>query len=82
MFPPADSRYSPVDADECRIDTVIVESQLGLGIALFGEAVFVATVRPTASRLMAAVTRIIVLAVLMPKTIIAVVLFGSLLVIG
>lgn len=53
----ADSRYSRSDVEENRIDTVLLESQPGLAMALFGEEVSAAPAILKASKLRTAVFR-------------------------
>ena len=57
----ADSRYSRADVEEYRMDTGVVESHLGLAIALFGEGVSTASVRLAARRLTIAAVRSVVM---------------------
>ena len=51
VLPSADSRYSRLDVDEYRIDTVVLASHSGLGMGSFGDSVSVATASWRASML-------------------------------
>ena len=60
VLPSADSTYSRSDPEEYRSDTVVLESQFGLAIALVGEAVSAASACLAARRPMIAAVRSIV----------------------